>query len=149
MNKKYRNQYKKTVSSSRLSELRQELSYLLKQRYKHLKVIFNNDALVKGGIYIINRKCGKESCKCATTDYRHPSYYLYKSEQGINQTIYIKRKDVDILKELTNNYKKFRKARAELMKIEKEMAEIMNKIEEEKMIPLVREGKDEKKKKKR
>ena len=145
MNKNYGNQYKKRVFSSQLSKLRQQLSYLLKQRYKHLKVIFNNDALVKGGIYIINRKCGKPACKCATTDYRHPSYYLYRSEQGDNQTIYIKRKDVGILKELTNNYKKFRKARAELMKIEKKMAEIINKIEEEKMIPLEREGKDEKK----
>jgi len=145
MNNNYGNQYKKRVFSSKLSKLRQQLSYLLKQRYKHLKVIFNNDALVKGGIYIINRKCGKPACKCATTDYRHPSYYLYRSEQGDNQTIYIKRKDVGILKELTNNYKKFRKARAELMKIEKKMAEIINKIEEEKMIPLEREGKDEKK----
>lgn len=148
MNKKYGNQYKSTVHSSRLSKLRQQLSVLLKQRYKHLKVIFNNDALVRGGIYIINRKCGKAACKCATTDYRHPSYYLYRSEKGNNQTIYIKRKDVGILKKLTGNYKKFRKARAELMKIEKQMAEIINKIEEEKMIPLVWEGKDEKKRKK-
>jgi len=145
MNNNYGNQYKKRIFSSKLSKLRQQLSYLLKQQYKHLKVIFNNDALVKGGIYIINRKCGKSSCKCAYTDYRHPSYYLYRSEQGVNQTIYIKRKDVGILKELTNNYKKFRKARAELMKTEKKMAEIINKIEEEKMIPLKMEGKDEKK----
>lgn len=147
MNKKYGNQIKFTTSSEKLSKLRQELSILLKQRYRHLKVIFNNVALVKGGIYIINRKCGKPSCKCAATSYRHPSYYLYKSVNAKNFTIYIKSGDVGKLRKLTNNYIKFRKARAGLIKIEKNMAEIINKIEEEKTVQLFREGKIEKKKK--
>lgn len=145
MNNKYGNQYKFIISSPELSKLRQELSLLLKQRYKHLKIIFNNEAFVRGGIYIINRKCGKQSCKCATTDYKHPSHYLYKSEQSVNKTIYIKADQVGTLRKLTNQYKKFRKARAELMKIDQKMAEIMNKIEEKKIQSLFREGKGEKK----
>ena len=79
-------------------------------------------------------KCGKPTCKCATTSYRHGGYYLYKSEGGKTSIKYVKIKDVEKIRKLTENYKKFRKARAELMKIENEMGEIMNQIEKEKTI---------------
>jgi len=149
MDKKSGNKIKFIVSSEKLSKLRQQLSILLKKRYKHLKVIFDNKALVKGGVYIINHKCGKPTCKCATSSYRHSNYYLYRNENAKTATIYIKADDVGILKKLTGNYIKFRKARAGVMNIEKEMAEVINQIEKEKTIQFIREGKIEKKKKKK
>lgn len=129
---KYKSKFDKPPE--KLSKLKEQLSALLKNRYRHLKMIYNNDLLVKGGIYEIMHKCGKPTCKCATTSYRHGGYYLYKSECGKTSIKYVKIKDVEKIKKLTENYKKFRKARAELMKIEKEMGEIMNQIEKEKTI---------------
>lgn len=139
------NQFKLTIFSSKLSQLRKKLNSLLKSRANYLKIVFDNKSFVKGGLYILNRKCGKKSCKCATTNYRHPSHYLYRSEQSKNNIIYLKAEEVGRLKILTNNYKKFRHARAELKKIEKEMFDLLNKIEQARTLKFNREGNREKK----
>ena len=136
MNTKYKSHVKFTVNSPKLSKLRQKLSQLIKKKSSYMKIIFNNRSLIKGGVYIHKRKCGNPACKCATTDYRHASYYLYKSERGKNITIYLKSEEVGLTIALTKNYKEFRKARAELIKNEKEIMKVIDKIEKEKTIPL-------------
>ncbi len=120
----------------------------MKKRYREWRIIFNNDFLLKGGVYIIKHTCGKPNCKCATTTYRHANYYLYRSEGGKNTNKYIKAENLATVRKLTGNYIKFRKARASLMKIQQEMSEIFNQLEKEKTIQFFREGKIEKKKKK-
>lgn len=146
MNKRYSNQINFTFFSSKLSKLRQKLSQLIKSKSNHIKIIFGNRTLIKGGVYILNRKCGKPACRCATSSYRHPSYYLYKSVKGKNTITYLKSEEVSKLKILTKNYIKFRHARAQLIKNEQEIMNVINQIEKERTVPFIREGKIEKKK---
>lgn len=145
MNIQYKSHLKYSIISSELSKLRQKLGQLIKEKSACMKIIFNNLSLIKGGIYIHNRKCGNSGCKCASTDYRHASYYLYKSDQGKNITTYLKSEEVGKVKKLTRNYIKFRQARATLIKNEKEIMNVINKIEKIRTIPFIREGKSEKK----
>ena len=147
MNSKYKSQSKFAVKSPKLSKLRQKLGLLIKEKSSCMKIIFNGLSLIKGGVYIHNRKCGNPACKCASTDYRHASYYLYKSDQGKNITTYLKSEAVSKVKILTKNYIKFRQARAKLIKNENEIMKVINEIEKERTIAFIREGKSEKKKK--
>ena len=143
MDNNYSNQINFTLSSPKLSKLRQKLSQLIKSKSNHIKIIFGNRTLVKGGIYILNRKCGKPTCKCNTSSYRHPSYYLYKSVKGKNTITYLKSEEVGKLKILTKNYMKYRQARAQLIKNEKELMDVINQIEKERTVAFKREGRNE------
>lgn len=145
MNNISKHKVKFTKTPEKLSKLRQELVLHLKKRAKDYRIIFNKDLLMNGGVYFMPVKCGKPNCKCATTSYRHGAYYLYTSQAGKSRNKYIKPKDFAGIKKLTENYKKFRKARASLMKIQQEMAVILDQIEKEKTVAF-REGKSEKKK---
>ena len=145
MIKKYSNQSKSPVFSEKLSKLRQKLGQLIKEKSQCMSIIFSDISMVKGGVYILNRKCGKLSCKCASTDYRHASHYLYKTEEGKNNIIYLKQEEVAKMKKLTQNYIKYRQARAQLIKNEKSIMKVINEIEAERTIPFIREGKGEKK----
>lgn len=149
MKYKYYSQLKFGASSPRLSKLRQKLGLFIQNKSASMKVIFSNFTLVKGGVYIHKRKCGKPACKCATTSYRHPSHYLYKSVKGKNIVTYLKNEEVGKLKTLTRNYIKFRLARAQLIKNEKEVMNVINQIEKERTVPFKREGKNEATKQKR
>lgn len=149
MNINYNNQIKNIIFSSNLSKLRQKLGQLIKSKSKPIGVIFGNLSLIKGGVYTLNRKCGKPSCKCATTSYRHSSSYLYKSEHGKNIITYLKDEVAGQIRLLTNNYIKFRQARAQLIKNEKEIMNIIDQIEKERTIPFIREGKNGQKRHKR
>ena len=146
MIKKYRIQPKSPAFAGKLSKLQQQLGVLIKAKSQYVKTIFSNVPMIKGGVYINSRKCGKSSCKCATTDYRHTSHYLYKTEEGKNKIVYLKQDEIEKVKKLTKNYIKYRQARAELIKNENLIMEIINKIEKVKTISFSREGQSEKKK---
>lgn len=81
--------------------------------------------------------------------YRHSSSYLYKSEHGKNIITYLKDEVAGQIRLLTNNYIKFRQARAQLIKNEKEIMNIIDQIEKERTIPFIREGKNGQKRHKR
>jgi len=112
-----------------LSQLRKSLTERLRELERLLPTLLARQLMVKGSVYQLRRKCGKPTCHCANGTL-HESMVLSWSEAGRTRLRSIPERSVNRLRRLTERYQRFRKARARLVQISKEILEITNRIEE-------------------
>lgn len=117
---------KKTVES--LSQLRQELRRLLGEMERSVEVVFGRAPLVKGNVYEMARKCGKPSCACARGRL-HKSMVLSWSHQGKTRLRSIPPERLEELRRKSQEYLRFRRARAQVSVICKQMLSVIDRIE--------------------
>ena len=117
---------KKQIES--LSRLRQELQHLLVEMERSMEVIFGRAPLVKGNVYEIARKCGKSSCACARGQL-HKSMVLSWSHQGKTRLRSVPPQRLEELRSKSEEYLRFRRARAQVSVICKQMLNVIDRIE--------------------
>jgi hypothetical protein len=68
--------------------------------------------VMAGNVVEVSTRCGNANCKCMRdkNPEKHKFNQLSYSNAGKTKTLYIKRKDLPLVTELTNNYKSMRKA---------------------------------------
>ena len=68
--------------------------------------------VMAGNVVEVSTRCGNANCKCMRekNPEKHKFNQLSYSNAGKTKTLYIKRKDLPLVTELTNNYKNMRKA---------------------------------------
>lgn len=111
-----------------LSRLRLGLRRLLTDLERSLRVVFGRTPLVKGNVYEMARKCGKPSCAC-TRGKLHRSMVLSWSEQGKTRLLSIPPDRLAELREKSQEYLRFRRARARVSEICREMLVLLDRIE--------------------
>jgi hypothetical protein len=111
-----------------LSLLRQALRRLLQDLERSLKVAFGRSSLVKGNVYEMARKCGKPNCVC-TRGELHRSMVLSWSEGGKTRLLSIAPERLGELKEKSEEYLRFRRARARVTEIGREIVAVLDRIE--------------------
>jgi len=111
-----------------LSRLRQRLHRLLKDLEQSLEVVFGRSPLVKGNVYEIARKCGKPNCVC-TRGQLHRSMVLSWSERGKSRLLSIPPERLGELKERSEEYLRFRRARARVTQICRQILAVLDQIE--------------------
>jgi hypothetical protein len=70
--------------------------------------------MLPGCFGAVSVKCGKDYCWCATSDKGHLYYRITWTENGKSRTKLIPDDDIPWIKEVTQNYRHFRKMRREL-----------------------------------
>jgi hypothetical protein len=93
-----------------------------------LKVVFGRSALVKGNVYELARKCGKPNCIC-TRGKLHRSMVLTWSEKGKSRLLSLPSERVAEVKKKSEEYLRFRRARAQVTEIHREILAVMDRIE--------------------
>jgi len=111
-----------------LSRLRSALEGHLTDLQRILKVVFGRSPLVKGNVYELARKCGKANCVC-TRGELHRSMVLTWSEQGKSRLRSIPSGRVTEVKKKSEEYLRFRRARARVTEIHREILAVMDRIE--------------------
>lgn len=111
-----------------LSRLRLALRRLLTDLERSLRVVFGRTPLVKGNVYEMARKCGKPSCAC-TRGKLHRSMVLSWSEQGKTRLLSIPPDRLAELREKSQEYLRFRRARARVSEICRDMLVLLDRIE--------------------
>ena len=111
-----------------LSRLRSALRDHLADLRRILKVVFGRSALVKGNVYELARKCGKPNCVC-TRGELHRSMVLTWSEEGKSRLLSLPRERVAEVKKKSEEYLRFRRARARVTEICREILAVMDRIE--------------------
>lgn len=111
-----------------LSRLRQALRRLLAELERTVQVAFGRHPLVKGNVYELARKCGKPSCAC-NRGKRHRSMVLSWSEQGKSRLFSIPVHRVAELRQKSEQYLRFRRARAQVSKISRQIVALLDRIE--------------------
>ena len=111
-----------------LSRLRSALRDRLAELRRVLKVVFGRSVLVKGNVYELARKCGKPNCIC-TRGQLHRSMVLTWSEGGKSRLLSIPSERVSEVKKKSEEYLRFRRARARVTEICREIVALMDGIE--------------------
>jgi hypothetical protein len=112
----------------KLSRLRQTLREHLADLEKSLKVVFGRAPMVKGNVYELARKCGKPACAC-TRGELHRSMVLTWSHEGKSKLISIPPERLSALQEKSEEYLRFRRARARVTEICKKIVGVLDRIE--------------------
>lgn len=111
-----------------LSRLRQELGRLLEELERSVEVVSGRRPLVKGSVYEMARKCGKPTCAC-TRGQLHKSLVLSWSHQGRTRLKSIPPERVQELRRKSEEYLHFRRARAQVTVICRQMLSVIDRIE--------------------
>lgn len=109
------------------SALRQRLLELHGPRPDELGPFLSDRPLVKGTVYTLRRKCSKPSCRCATGQ-RHESTVLTARINGKMRLWQVPEERLEELRDRTEAYRQFRKARARLMKEQRKRQEEMLRV---------------------
>src|SRR5512136_2564632 len=118
-----------TNESDRLSRIRQSLSQLAEEIQELLPALMDRRPMIKGTVYEQRRKCGKPNCSC-TSGAPHSSMILSRSDQGRTKLMTIPSGHLKDFQVLTEHYQRFRRARARLGQIYKEMIKLIDQLEE-------------------
>ncbi len=113
-----------------LSQIRLKLRKLIDEQRDLLTILIARKQLIRGGVYLNKTRCGKEHCKCVREGILHTNWKLYWTEQGKTRQRALKYSEVAYYQKMTRNYMCFRKARARLVKIHREMIDLVNRLEQ-------------------
>ena len=125
-----------TAPIDRASRLRQTLKTLLAGHHRRLQEILPLRRLLKGSVYELQTRCGKPSCHCASAQGpRHSSTVLSWSERGKTRLRTLPPGQRTRLRQLTENYRRFRQARAALVKLHRRILAALDRLERALRLP--------------
>ena len=116
-------------SGDRASRLRQSLGRLRDETARLLDVFLDRAPLVRGSVYELRRKCGKPSCACASGKTLHSCMAITWRDGGRKRLRSISPKEEMELSRLTQRYRRFRTARAQLVELHAKVLDVIDQLE--------------------
>ena len=124
------------ASTDRASRLRQALQTLLADYQRQLATLLPLRQLVKGSVYDLHTRCGKPSCHCASDPGPlHTSTVLSWSEQGKTRLRTLPPGALSHFRQAAENYRRFRQARAALVKLHQRLVAHVDRLEKALLLP--------------
>jgi len=111
-----------------LSSLRQQLRELQQELPLLLEDFLGREPLLPGSLYTLRRRCGKPTCHCAGGE-PHASMALSYRGQGRPQNISVPREHLRAVRKLTDDYRRFRQARSQLLRLQRQTLKLIDGIE--------------------
>jgi uncharacterized protein DUF6788 len=125
-----------TPSADRASRLRLALKSLLDQYQQQLGTLLPLRQLVKGSVYDLQTRCGKPSCHCASQQGPlHSSTVLSWSDRGKTRLRTLPPGELAHFRQLAENYRRFRHARAALVKLHRRILDHIDRLEKALRLP--------------
>jgi len=115
--------------TQRLSSLRSQLTQAQQELAMLLEDCFGRGSLLPASLYTLRRKCGKSSCRC-TRGQLHESTVLSYRGQGRPRNISPSPEQVDTLRQMTEDYRRVRQARAKVVRWQRQLLKLMDALEE-------------------
>lgn len=124
------------TTADRASRLRQALLTLLASYQRCLEDLLPVRQLLKGSVYNLQTRCGKPSCHCASDPGPlHSSTVLSWSDHGKTRLRVLPPGERSRLRQLTQHYRRFRQARAELVKLHRRIVSNIDRLEKALRLP--------------
>jgi hypothetical protein len=114
---------------SQISRIRQRIAQLVNERRAAEKALLERAPLLKGTFSEVRRTCGNPGCKCARGE-KHLCRQLSASVEGKTRTWNVPLAYAAKVKRLTQNYRRFRRARAAWVRANQRLVELINELEE-------------------
>lgn len=122
-----------------ISKVRKKIRELSLERFKaemNMLRVLSRKKMLYGSIVKKYKACGKGGCKCTRGALHGPFYYLTFKEDKKTKMIFVKKNLWDKAIKLNDNYRKWRKLRADISKINKEILTLLDEIEKENTVKL-------------
>ena len=110
------------------SHARLRINGLREREQELLEILLSCRRAVKGSVYELKTRCGKPSCACAQGAL-HAAMVLSWSEAGKTKLMTVGPGDLQRMVRMTAEYRKFRQARAALVKLQKELLGEVDRLE--------------------
>ena len=118
----------KMSPATQISRIRQRIAQLVRERQVAEKVLLQRPPLLKGSFNEVRRTCGNPGCKCARGE-KHTCRQLSASVGGKTRTRNVPRQYAAKVKRLTENYRRFRRARSAWGQTNRRILELINELE--------------------
>jgi hypothetical protein len=92
--------------------------------------------LLRGSFVVLGKKCGKAGCACSRGAL-HPARYLSASEQGRTRMVYVAAAQAATVKGGAERYQRFRRARAQVVKLSTRTVALADRLQQALTDPLV------------
>lgn len=103
------------------SRARQRLRQAARQHDSLLEALVGERGpLLRGTFHLGHTRCGKDNCKCAQGEL-HTTAVLVVSDKGAKRTFYLRGVERPEVQRRAERYRRFRKTRAELKKLDREI----------------------------
>ena len=124
------------ASSVRASRLRQALQRLLDDYPRQIDTLLPLRQLVKGSVYDLHTRCGKPSCHCASDEGPlHTATVISWSEHGKTRLRTLPPGELSHFRQGAQNYRRFRQARAALVKLHQRIVDPIDRLEKALQLP--------------
>ena len=124
------------TAAERASRLRQSLRTLLDHYRSQIHALLPLRQLVKGSVYDLHTRCGKPSCHCASDHGPlHSSTVISWSEHGKTRLRTLPRHQLAHFRQLTADHRRFRHARAALVKLHQRLVADIDRLEKALLLP--------------
>ena len=118
------------------SRQRALLAQLEEQYRRPLRDLLAPRQLLKGSVYELKTRCGKPSCHCATPEGPlHSTPVLSWSHAGQTRLRSLSASDLAGWRHLTEAYRRFRQARAHLVKLHQQILRALDRLQQALLVP--------------
>jgi len=119
--------------SANLSRLRQKLWRAYAALARTLRQLQRIQPMVQGSFYLLRRKCGKPTCRCATGQL-HTSWVLTRSEAGKDRIYSVPKEQRAQVRQWALEYRRYQRARAVLVKAQPQLLALADQMAEQRLL---------------
>jgi len=122
-----------------ISKVRKKIRDLSLDRFKiemNMLRVLSRKKMLYGSVVKKYKACGKAGCKCTRGELHGPFYYLSFKKDKKTKMIFIRQYLWGKAIKLNNNYKKWRKSRANISKINRRILTLLDEIEKASTVKL-------------
>jgi len=113
------------MSIAALQKLQKQLADLQRTRRQILNKLMRPTELAVGTVSVVNRKCGKATCHCATGDGHPQVLFLFTDVNGHRRCKLVRRADESRLLDASKRYQEFKQALRQLQTINQQEKQIL------------------------
>lgn len=114
-------------------QVRKQLQLRQRELGDLLRVLKQRRPLIRGSVYNLRRKCGKDGCRCQEGQL-HESWVLSVPERGVKRMRVVPRGKRIQWQAMTERYRRFRRTRAQLVKLFAEIIKLTDELERERTV---------------
>ncbi len=118
-----------------ISRLRQQLREAGRQFDRQLHTLMEHGSLLRGNVYRLRRKCGKDGCRCTRGDL-HESWVMHVREQGVQHMRAIPKGQLTKWRGYAERYKRFRQSQRELARLYRKVMKLADQLEAARAVAL-------------
>jgi len=115
-------------------ELRKKIQKSQQELRDVLRGLKQRRPLIRGSVYKLKRKCGKAVCRCQE-GHLHESWVLSVPEKGRKHLRAVPEGKRLQWQQMTDRYRRYRRGRAQLVKLFAEILRLVDEMERERTVP--------------